>query len=1588
MSSISPNAPPRSSAPPDERALSASIERLRAEQEAAETTATQSLLLHEIGVLEERFGDEAAAARDHLAAVNGDPEFREPLERLVAIIERRQSYKNLGKVLERLARIADTPAEQARALTGQAAFLADQQSDLDGARLSLLDAVEQTPDDPSIWLALELVAARLGDGALSERAIAARAELIQNATLRGLLLIDVAERRAEQGNVDSAFDALDRAIAQGGEATFLALLAQERLAAAHELHDAHARALETQGELALRAVSDGRVGDAHGIPQHRRSLAFVGDCWLRAADIQRGRADLTRAAALLDRAIQEVRNEPLLVHARLEIAEAAGDHEATARLAALELEQGIEGEAGAALWLCIARAADANGDRARALEAVEKALALAPRSVTARALELEWRASGDPARFATAIESLTEQLEHEPAKANAYLLAADTWARLAADVSGAKAALSQASMFGAPPQLVARVARMLAALVGETAWYEEATRRLLSQGATEDEQVDLWLELLRARALRGETAGALSCVPSISSARGGAWLGNALGAYLGPWLEAPDREDGANATLSRKALEALAELETDRQFSRALRTVVALRALLQGDLEAAVHELSDLHGDDAADLVVAGALSVLLQSRGEIGRAREVLWDSALAVEDTELASAFALASGMLSFQLGDRKRAVDAFQRGAEHQPEAGGNVLAWALRASEPNDLSARSKAIESLADTDPALAQLERFTLEVGRGGSQDTAWDSLVALQTSDDADLSRAGELGAALWGRSADAVRTRQEALDALASRGPAAARLARAVAHQLELSTTAAGAAPDATATLESAQRFAEADSSAAPALEWLAAALAAGERAAEVKARRALAARLAEPASHAVAAGAALVAALTETGPHAPVAGEHPAVKLANLELAPPGIDPGHRARALLEARPSLGDECIPVATAMAGFNQLAAGDVEGALASFRSVVEAFPNEVIGWEGLRGAALASGDRATLAEASAALGDAVGDGSVGARLWEEAATILLDELGDQVRGEFALSRAAERDIQRFSAFDRLFRIVRGRKDGPRLLELISRRLEVASEPEEVVRLIWERARALREAGDREGALAALEKVRELEPNHVGALALTGEICITLQRFEEAAHNLARLAVHPDAPGQQRLMSGVAAVDLYENRLKDVPAALEVLNSIYRAGLSTLPVRERLARTAARAEAWEQATEVLEQLMAERDTSAGRIEAARLAMAIYRDEIKMPEAAEEAASRLLQEAPADGEALDLVLSGAFSESLSKRLLENGLSFLISALQRDPVNREQVDRVARIAGSLGKLPLRQAALSVLVALGSEPRAIDAELASLDERVARVPRIAIDDSAFPQLFDPADQGAIPALMRAIASTISEALGPGLQALGVGKRERVDPRAGLALRNEVAAWAGALGVGEFELYVGGNDPLGVCAVASETPAIVVGKDVSAPLSPYHRQAVARELLALRRGYTVIRHREPEDVHALVVAACRVAEVELPCPPFALLAEFQRQIGREMPRKVRKVLPELARAVASSGEDPMVWYRAATSSLDRMAAVAAGDVSWVLAADARQRGRLSTSLEGQLRARRLLAFVLSPIYLELRDKLGMGVR
>lgn len=1556
------------------------LDRLITESDSAQTSSLRALWMYERGVATEADDDDAAAAASYLNAINSEPEFGEPLEHLIAITEQRQSHKNLARLLERLVEIAREPEPLCRALTLQALHLSDHEAAHSAALEALRNAVAASPDDGAALLALEIVAARAGDAQARRGALEARAASCDDAYWRSLLLIDLARLEAEAGDPEQALRSLDRAVQPGSRATFTALQAMETIALAARDRTRRAEALRSQAALIARAIADPEGGDALGVPASVRTQAHLADALLRGADLFTRTGNPQAAAAMLDEALGRGSDTVELLRARGRLADALGEADTAADVARRQLAAGVSGPPAASLWLRAAEAAAASEDGDRALEAVEAALREDPGSLAARALYIDLLSgSQEASKLANALEACAEHMETDAAKARVFVASADAWARLARETGGAKAALSQASMFGLSPGVTARLARMLSIFAEDQLWYEEATRRLLASGSSGSEQASLWFEIVRARLLRSEMDLVHQGLDGMRRVPQGSWLAAALQAGALPFAKSD-----AGAAGGRASLLELSAAETDAGRARALQLLAAARAIVDGEIDGAIGVLQDLHGADAADVVSATALAVLLSERGRAREAADVLGACAATCDDPELCGALQLQAGIRYWRSGDRARAIDAFTTASVHTPESANAIACWALRAAEPDDPAARRQALDAAGEgAEPAALALERFALELGPGGDLGAARAALDSVSPLAHPDLAAAASLARAVFEQ--DAV-IRSTALTTLSEYGGEASRIANVGLHQVELDQLALGLS-DPERVAEAARRRASSDGSSASAIEWLAASHHAGDGAQEIAAYQALSDRIPEAARPSIDASAALLTHLNGDRPGLVSPGSIEGA-LMNLELAAPGGPPERRAHALAGSGRALGDEADPLGKTLAGYNHLAAGQLDQALAAFRASVEAYPLEVIGWEGLRAAAEAAGDLQTTAEACAALGDALNDDARAAEQWERAAFILLDRLADPVRGEFALARAVARDIRRPQAYDRLFRLVRARRDGPRLLELIRARLEVAEEPAEIVKLFWERARVLRESGDREGALAALENVTLLEPDHVGALALSGEIYITSGQFEEAASRLSRLAMLEEAPTKQRLMSGVAAVDLYENKLGDVRSALRVLSELHESGLSTLPVRERLARAAAKAGDYPRACAVLELLMRERPSREGRLDAARLAMVIHRDRLGQPAAAAAATEALLAEAPADPEALDLVLSRVFPDALTTRLLEQGKSALVATLERDPLDAERVERLARIASRLQAPRLRQATLGTLVALGHGTPQIEQELSVLDERVSRLPRMAIDEATLPDLCDPEDAGPVADLMRALAPTIAAALGPDLSALGVGKRDRIDARSGLPLRNEVAAWAGALGIGAFELYVGGRNPHGVFAIATEPVSVVIGSAVTAPLSPAARQAVARELFAIRRGSTIVRHRTPDEVAALVVAACQLGGHALTAPAYAMLAEFQRLLGKAMSRRVRKQLPDLSARVQRSGQGGAEWARAAVASLDRMAAIAAGDVSYVLCETAEQRGQLGASRAAQERARRLLSFVLSPSYLALRDALGMGVR
>jgi hypothetical protein len=127
---------------------------------------------------------------------------------------------------------------------------------------------------------------------------------------------------------------------------------------------------------------------------------------------------------------------------------------------------------------------------------------------------------------------------------------------------------------------------------------------------------------------------------------------------------------------------------------------------------------------------------------------------------------------------------------------------------------------------------------------------------------------------------------------------------------------------------------------------------------------------------------------------------------------------------------------------------------------------------------------------------------------------------------------------------------------------------------------------------------------------------------------------------------------------------------------------------------------------------------------------------------------------------------------------------------------------------------------------------------------------------------------------------------------------------------------------------------------------------------------------------------------VAAVITAACSLGDVELPGPGPVL--ELKKALSKELPRRVRKQLPELARSIVSAGVDPFEWCARARRGLDRAEVLAIGDASRVLLSrEQRARGETVTGHFMAAQERRLAdlgSFTTSTRFRNLRRQLGLA--
>lgn len=1569
---------------------------LRDEADAS-SGSRRARILHEIGEQLEANGNLTGAVNEYEAAQRADGSFSESVEGLWRIVERRRALGDAGQIAQALLDCATTPEERARALLLQSSLL-DQAGDVAGATLKAKNAVfeDAARVSPSAWLALEILAAKLSDPSTLRTALESRADASLDPHWQGLLLLDVAQRVQSEGETERATELLLRVLELEGGPQFGAALALERLAqrqisAGSEPEtstlETLARALETQGALLDDAHKDAERARTLGVPRFRRTSAHRTEVWLRSAYVREQLQDWPAAAANLDHALSAAEEllpddavHTVIARSRLRAARATDDKKAALRVSQDQLSAAEGRPLSTTFALEYASHAAKSGDDAAAFEALGFALGQDPLSIPARAFQYEWLAEDVKSpRLAVALDALSAQNLSVEAKARLRTLSAVLWIIRGADVDAAKKALAQAAL---PAEVSARIARALARVSGDASWYASAVGDLaaaLPKGATE-ERVSVLFELAALQARSGHRDLAIQTLERMETLDEGRTIAMVVRAHL---AETPDE--------TRQALFEKLQSEagsTNTELARIFASAAAFTSRL-GSGDAAVgegalrsaKELETLARTEPDDLVLCIAASRALANAGAPLDAAALLETTAATLEDPLVGASSRLEAGFLRFRAGQTAEALQIFQAAEDAFAESTQAVIPWAKRALGSSDADARRDAIDvelSSKEPDEAALSLERFALEL-REGNADEALAFLGKAETHATAQLVAAASLLRLTWPRAAG---------DATAD-DAATAHLAGSSEHAKDwvLAERARRSRDEGTFEwVRAARAWYDESPTVGAALEWLAAA--GSDPVEREPALRALGVILPGEEQETLQAMATLVGTAGDDEARAAIpllGGEGPASRLANLEMSAPGCDPSRRLHALSEIGDALGEDSEVEACALAGWSALASGQPALALQLFTYATSSQADHLAAWEGQRAAAEALGNVEARALAAEQLGARAGDAEQAALFWEEAAThwFMLGEAYEG-RAERALDASVDRDPACTPAFERLFRRVRERKAHDRLLALIELRLPIVVSTKEREKLTWERARALRELAKLDAAMEALDEVRTLNPDHVGALALSGEIFIRRGQFEEAAEILAHLATVEGAPARNRITAGVTAVDLFENKLGQAARSLEVLVALDESGLTTLAVRERLAKVAAKVGSWDRAAEILERLMIERPNREGQTEAARLAMVIHRDRRKAPYDAANAVLKVLEAVPGDEEALDLLLLVDIEPSRKQALLTKGREALRESIEKRVPDQSTLRLFAELGHALHDDAHEHAALSAASAFG------DAQARSLAtatfERCPTRPAGALSESDRSNLLAPKDDGPFARLYVHLASTLAEAFGPTLVTLGVGKRDRIDPKANLAIREELLSWAHAFGISEFELYVGGKDPNAIQGIAGSPHAFVIGAAVRAPFNANQRARIAMEALGILRGTTILRFRDNATISAIVVSAANLAKVPVTSPVFPVQGEVDKLLSKAIGRKAKAGLPEILAPLSGKPADAAPWLARALLSQARAGLVASGNLAATLEEGLSVvPGRSADSLAHDSRAQELMRFHLSRTYSDLRQILRL---
>lgn len=1494
----------------------------------------RALLQHEVAEAEERLrGDEPAAARAYLAAFNARPGFRPPLDALIRLYTRRRSVQNLTRLFDAMAKAAPTPHDKAEALTRKAELQEDRLDDLPGARATFEAAVAVEPGYLPAWLGLERLALRSGDRELLVRCLAQLADRTQDPNRKARLLLELATELARSEDPALVADAAQwlRVAAEQPMGRWRALTELERFGERTGRIEDVVYALEGKALLAQQVAAGESFQGGSGafslnqLAASDQAATDAAALWSRAARLRLlGLHDAAGAWAAMDQALAQRPDDARLRFVAVSLADQAGDPGRAGEHATWLLAQGFgDAPLRASLHFRVAELAALQGDAASAARSLRAALALDPQSAAARAALLEQLvAAGDGLEVVHAFDQLAEAAESPEARASLLRVAAVYALALRGAVDEAARRFRVASELD-PADVVSR--RALVTLLGRMAF--DGTPRSEEEVAA----------LVQAR--RAAVDGLLGHVHEPAE----------RGALL---LERYDLEryGARDLEASAKTAEQLVEVTDEDAWAMERAALCWAAAGHPGHAARWAEHLSlrdDLPGGAAEARAWSSASARWFCAAGEEGRAREIALVAHLGDPADLYLSALSL---RLSLDGGDVDLAVQVVSRTAEALDDRGlavrwlltvaslleargatdpmRRVLAQAV-ALQPEDAAVRAAvlaatrwrgdaatraqvaeaALTADAVDDEALALVVELALVRGfvehDVGAAARVLAGALAREGSEHPAVALFGALasGAVEGPDAAETVDALQALLQAIPSDDPLRVGVELEVARALGASASTRDqaaaarelvdedrpelAAPRLLALLDAIQRD---DREAVPGVLGRVADLgdAASTGALRAAAMAGLRAqgRAADALRVAGAAGdsAAAVVLRSEATPSL-----ERALDLAGAAAARAPLAQG-------EARASL--RRVSANWASLGGDHAAA--LEGAL----GLAVSDPDDLAAWDVVRVAGRRLGRFDVVCDACEAMAARVKSTARAGALWEEAGVVALDALGRADRAERSLRRALDADPRRVVSYRKLREVLEARRDVAGLEALVSRRAAVVEEVAEQVELAWEQARLRRALGLRDGALEAAQKVVLRDPDHVAARALVAEIHATSGRLAEAAEALAALAACRETPRAQRRAARLGAVELYQRRLEQPVAAIAQLDALVREGDADDAALARGLEIAQGAGLWEAAQRFSIRQVERLPESPARVALLLRLAELERDRLRDAEAARAHAQAAHGLAPGDLAVLRVLQGLSFPDDRARNARRT-LEALRERMRGEGPSADLLQGFAEVARSGGDGVLERAALRALRMLDGATEG--PALGSPQGTSLRDPQLLL------RYRHPQDSGRAVALLERALPELSELAMMTTDALRLGRSERV--RGANPTRSAVAPLLAAVGVTEFELYVGGADPQRALVLPGDPVSVVLGRAVAVPLDEATRFSLVRSALLSLRGCAPMVTQELDAVTNLALAAMAYAELPL-AAGHGRYEALVKPVGKPTSRKTRRAVAESARALAQSPE------------------------------------------------------------------------